>query len=178
MDNTKELEEDIFNSSSYKHLFENMLDGFAYCRMLFDEQGDPTDFIYLKVNPAFEKLTGLTSVVDKRVTEVIPNIKKTNPELFTIYGRVATTGKSEQFKISVKSLSLDLFVTAYSDKKGFFVAVFENLTDRDRIQNELNKKIADLDQFNNITVDRELKMVELKKEIKELKSKPKIDRNI
>ena len=42
----------------YRSLFENMLNGFAYCKMLFDD-GRPQDFIYLEVNSAFEKLTGL-----------------------------------------------------------------------------------------------------------------------
>jgi len=37
----------------YRSLFENMLDGFAYCKMLFDDEGRPTDFVYLDVNSAF-----------------------------------------------------------------------------------------------------------------------------
>ena len=55
----------------YRSLFENMLEGFAYCGMLFDERGHPIDFVYLDVNGAFEKLTGLANVVGKRFTEVI-----------------------------------------------------------------------------------------------------------
>ena len=57
----------------YRSLFENMLHGFAYCRMLFKDNR-PQDFIYLDVNIAFEKLTGLKNVVGKRVTEVMPGI--------------------------------------------------------------------------------------------------------
>ena len=62
----------------YRSLFENMLNGFAYCRMLFD-QGRPQDFIYLDVNNAFETLTGLKNVVGKRVSEVIPGIRESDP---------------------------------------------------------------------------------------------------
>ncbi len=43
----------------YRSLFHNMLNGYAYCRMLFEED-EPKDFIYLNVNRAFETLTGLT----------------------------------------------------------------------------------------------------------------------
>ena len=57
----------------YRHLFENMLNGFAYCKMLF-EQNQPQDFIYLKVNGTFEQLTGLKNVVGKKVSEVLPGI--------------------------------------------------------------------------------------------------------
>ncbi|GAI75841.1 unnamed protein product, partial [marine sediment metagenome] len=42
----------------YRFLFENMLNGFAYYKMLLDENNRPTDFVYLEVNDAFERLTG------------------------------------------------------------------------------------------------------------------------
>jgi len=90
----------------YRSLFENMLEGFAYCEMLFDDCGRPIDFVYLAVNSTFGKLTGLENVVGKRVTEVIPGIKESEPELFERYGRVALTGKPERFEIEVKALGI------------------------------------------------------------------------
>ena len=48
----------------YRSLFRNMLDGFAYCRMIFEKER-PVDFTYLIVNNAFEKLTGLKNVTGK-----------------------------------------------------------------------------------------------------------------
>jgi PAS domain-containing protein len=63
------------SESRYRALFENMLEGFAHCEMLFDDCGRPTDFVYLDVNCAFGKLTGLTNVVGKKFTEVIPGEK-------------------------------------------------------------------------------------------------------
>ena len=74
----------------YRSLFDNMMNGYAYCRMLFEE-GEPQDFIYLNVNRAFETLTGLRNVTGKKVSEVIPGIRKSDPELIQIYGRVAFT---------------------------------------------------------------------------------------
>ncbi len=47
---------------SYRSLFENMLNGFAYCRMLFQDDR-PVDFEYVSVNEAFENLTGLRNVI-------------------------------------------------------------------------------------------------------------------
>ncbi len=55
----------------YRSLFDNMLNGFAYCKMLF-RQDRPKEFIYLDVNSAFKTLTGLKDVVGKKVSEVIP----------------------------------------------------------------------------------------------------------
>src|SRR3972149_488259 len=107
----------------YRSLFENMLNGYAYCRMYFD-QGHPQDFIYLDVNSAFESLTGLKNVVGKKVSEVIPGIRESHPELFEIYGRVALTGKPEKFEMYVEALKMWFAVSVYSPEKEHFVARF------------------------------------------------------
>lgn len=54
-----ELKRDLHEiEESYRGLFDHMINGFAYCRMRFEE-GRPADWIYLKVNRAFEELTRL-----------------------------------------------------------------------------------------------------------------------
>ena len=120
----------------YRSLFENMLEGFAYCRMLF-EDNKPQDFIYLEVNTAFEQLTGLKNIVGKKVTEVIPGIREADPELFEIYGRVALTGKPERFEMHVKALSAWFSVSVYSTEKEYFVAVFDVITERKKLEEQL-----------------------------------------
>ena len=116
----------------YRSLFENMSDGFAYCKILLDEKNCPTDFVYLEVNDAFKRLTGLRrkNVVGKKVTEAIPGIKESHPELFDIYGKVALTGKETEFEIYFEPLQIWLSISVYSPKKGYFVAVFQNITER------------------------------------------------
>ena len=115
----------------YRSLFDNMLEGYAYCRMLYEDNW-PQDIIYLAVNGAFERLTGLKNVVGRKITEVIPGIKETNPELFEIYGRVVATGKPERFETYSESFGGWLYVSVYSNEKGFFVAVFDNITEHKR----------------------------------------------
>ena len=123
----------------YRSLFEHMLDGCAYCQMLYDEQGGPDDFVYLAVNEAFGRLTGLKNVVGKRATEVIPRIKELNPELFEIYGRVASTNKPERFEIDFKPLGLYLSVSAYCPEPGHFVAVFDDISERKQAELRLRQ---------------------------------------
>nr|MDA8121055.1 ATP-binding protein [Deltaproteobacteria bacterium] len=122
----------------YRSLFENMLEGYAYCEMVL-ENGEYRDFLYLDVNPAFERLTGLTGVVGKRVTEVIPGIRESNPELFDIYGRVAFSGNPERIEIYVGALKIWFSVSVYSPRKGFFVAVFDNITERRKLEEQLRQ---------------------------------------
>ena len=133
----KQAEEKLWESEErYRSLFENMLEGFAYCKMFF-EDGKPQDFIYLDVNSAFEKLTGLKNVVGKRVTEVIPGIREADPDLFDIYARVSLTGKPEKFEMFIKSLKMWLSISVYSPEKEFFVAVFDDITDHKKAEEAL-----------------------------------------
>jgi PAS domain-containing protein len=73
----QELENQIadlqkLDEEKYHSLFNNMVEGFARCQMLY-ENNQSIDFIYLEVNHAFEKLTGLKNVVGKRISEILVN---------------------------------------------------------------------------------------------------------
>jgi len=124
------------SEATYHSLFDNMLNGIAYCRILF-ENGRPRDFVYLSVNHAFETQTGLKNVVGRKVTEVIPGIREADPGLFETYGRVAMTGQPEQFEIFVQALQLWFSISVYSPKREYFVAVFDVITERKRADQEL-----------------------------------------
>jgi PAS domain S-box-containing protein len=121
----------------YRSLFENMREGFAYFRMIFAEDR-PQDLVYLDVNKAFIKLTGLEGVVGRKISDVIPGIKESNPDLLEIYGRVTLTGKSEQFEEYFEPLKSWLSISVYSPAKGYGVAVFNNITER-KLAEEMTK---------------------------------------
>lgn len=146
-----------------RSLFQNMLEGFAYCRMIYDENGRPADFVYLEVNSAFGQLTGLTDVTGKKVTEVIPGIREASPRLFETYGRVAAGGEPEKFEINFTPIEKWLYVSVFSPQKDFFVAVFDDITERKLMEDSLrltNKKLNLLsgitrhDILNQLTVLR------------------------
>ena len=126
------------SETQYRSLFDNMLEGFAYCRMIFDD-GRPLDFVYLDVNAAFERLTGLKDVIGKKVTEVIPGIRESNRELLEAYGRVALTGNPEKLEAYVEPLGIWFSVSVYSPEKGHFIAVFDNITERKRAEQALQE---------------------------------------
>ena len=126
----KRAEETLRESEQrFRSLFDNMLEGFAYCKMLFDH-GEPQDFVYLGINKAFEELTGLKDVIGKKVSEVTPGIKESNPEMFEVYGRVALTGKMERLETYLEPLGIWLSIAVYSSEKQYFIAVFANTTGR------------------------------------------------
>jgi PAS domain S-box-containing protein len=139
------------SEKKYRSLFDNMLDGFAFCKMVFDQERKPIDFVYLEINEAFERITGLKRevVVGKKVTEAIPGIREANPELFNIYGRVALTCKEERFEIFFKPLGLWLYISVYCPQKGYFSAVFEDITERKKTEESLRKLNRHLRAISN-----------------------------
>jgi two-component system cell cycle sensor histidine kinase/response regulator CckA len=124
------------NEARYRSLFENMLNGFAHCRMVFEE-GQPKDFVYLAVNRAFESMTGLKDVAGKSVSTVVPGIREADPQLFELYGRVAKTGAPEKCEIRVTALQQWFDIAVYSPAPGEFVTVFDVITTRKKVEEGL-----------------------------------------
>ena len=123
--------EDILRESEehYRSLFDNLLNGCEYCKILF-EHDKPVDIIYIAVNKAHESLTGLIDVVGKRITEVIPGILKSDPELLTIYGRVALNGIPESFEFYLQALNMWFSFSVFSPETGYIISTFDVITNR------------------------------------------------
>ena len=115
--------------STFSAILENMLNGVAYCRMLY-EDGRPVDFIYLYTNRAFHTQTGIGPVKGKRISEVIPGICESDPQLIDTYGRVASGGAPERFETFVEGLQQWFDVSVFSPTHEYFVAAFDVITER------------------------------------------------
>ncbi len=125
--------------AKYRALFDNMLDGFAYHRIITNEQGDPVDYVFLEVNPAFEEMTGLkrSEILGRRVSEVLPQVKEDSRDWVGTYGQVALKGGQHRFEDYSKDLDKWYSVAAYCPRHGYFVVVIEDITKRKRAESEL-----------------------------------------
>ena len=149
----RRMETDIRDSERRFHsLFDNMNEGLAFCRMVYTD-GVPDDFVYLDVNAAFGQQTGLSDVTGKRVSEVIPGIRESDRKLIDIYGEVAGTGIARRFEFYVETLQQWFDVSAYSPEKGYFVSVFDVVTERKRTE-EAGQVMIDMLKLLNTAVDK------------------------
>ncbi len=116
----KELE---LSRKKYRMLFNSLAFGFAYHKIITDDAGAPTDYEFITVNQAFEKLTGLKEedVIGKTVKQALPD---TEDFWIETYGRVALEGKTFEFEHYSEALGKHFKVSSYSPERGYFAAVF------------------------------------------------------
>ncbi|MBI5509510.1 MAG: GAF domain-containing protein [Deltaproteobacteria bacterium] len=133
----------------YRALFENANMGIAHCRMVYE--GDrPVDFVYLEVNAALERLTGLKNTAGRRVSEVVPGIHESDPAMLQRYDRVVRTGRPERFEVYRKALGQWLDISVYSPTPEHFVAVFDNITSRKQTEGNLVKFTERLERMTGV----------------------------
>lgn len=123
----------------YRTLFESMDEGFCTIKMIFDQNDQPVDYIFLETNPAFERQCGLYNVQGKRMRELIPHHEN---HWFEIYGSVAQTGTPIRFENSAEALQRWYDVYAYRvglpDERKVAV-LFKNITERKLAEDALRQ---------------------------------------
>ncbi len=141
-------------------LFANMINAFAYHKIVTNKEGKPIDYVFLEVNDAFVKNTGIKKedVIGKRVTEVLPGIENDPADLIGTYGHVALDFQSIRFDTFFPPLDRWYTISAYSPKQGYFITIFEDITEKKRSElelrdyaDELKRSNDELNQFANIT---------------------------
>src|SRR5699024_7695705 len=113
-------------------LFDSIDEGFCILEMIFDEAGAPVDYRYVETNAAFQRQTGLSDAVGKRMRELAPD---TEERLFEILGRVARTREPMGFETA--SRTLGRYFEAYAFRigaleEGQVALLFRDITERKR----------------------------------------------
>lgn len=142
------------SEETYSSLFENLMDSVAHCRIIY-ENGKPVDLEYLKVNPAFETVTGLKGVVGKKISEVIPGYIQNNPESIEVFGGVARSGVARRWEHYLAELDIWFSFSIYSPKKDEIVIVTNNVTQSkkaEQIQKQLNRALRLLSQCSTLII--------------------------
>ncbi|MEJ7902201.1 MAG: PAS domain S-box protein, partial [Thermomicrobiales bacterium] len=130
----------------YRTLFESIDQGFCTIEMLFDGRGQPVDYRFLEVNPAFTRNSGLDEAVGKPMRKLRPAHEQ---YWFDIYGRVAQTGVAERFEEHAHELERWFNVYAYrvgAPGQRRVAVLFEDITERKRAEAAVQESRAELER--------------------------------
>ena len=116
----------------YKRIIDESPFGYAYHKIICDESGNPVDYTFLEVNEAFEHFTGFRAedVVNRRATEIFPELKTGPIDWVKIYGEVDLTVKPCEFDAYSKLLKQWYSISAFSPEPGYFVTMRQNISNR------------------------------------------------
>ncbi|MDO8988175.1 MAG: PAS domain S-box protein [Sideroxyarcus sp.] len=120
----------------YRTLFENMPDGIAYLKGVFDH-GTLQDYIFVDVNDQFVRLSGITDAAGMSFGEFVPGILTDIPEFLELGRRIASRGGEANFETIIAALNKWFSISIFSPIQGYFVVVFKDITDIRRAEQEL-----------------------------------------
>ncbi|TKB25226.1 PAS domain S-box protein [Desulfopila sp. IMCC35006] len=125
---------------NYKALFEQMPDGYAIYEILRNDHGWPVDYRFLSINPAYEKITGLTAgdLIGKTLREVFFS----NADYWIErYSEITLTAQPVTFESFLADVDKYVEVTAYTIFDNQFACIFEEITLRKKAEEE--KRVSD-----------------------------------
>ena len=140
------------SEQKYGLLFNEMPSAFASHEIILDPSGNPVDYRFLSVNPAFEALTGINAhdILGKTVLEAMPEI-----ETFWIkrYGQVALDRKVVHFESFSGAIGKYFEVHAFSPEEGKFATIFTDITERKQTETILQQKNKYLTALQQTAMD-------------------------
>ncbi len=107
----------------------HMIDGYALHEVICDAVGRPVDYRFLKINPAFERLTGFAAdrVIGRTLLDVMP---QTEPVWLERFGNVALTGQELHCEDYAREIGRYFEIKAYRPQPGRIACVFVDITER------------------------------------------------
>ena len=130
----------------YQTLFSSISEAFAIHEIILDDDGEPVDYTFLDVNPAFTLMTGLEKkdVLGKTVKQVLP---ATESQWIKIYGDVALNQEPAFFCSYAKDFDAFFQVYVFSPQRLKFVTIFDEITkvvenDRKLLESERRFNLA------------------------------------
>lgn len=137
--NRKKAEEQMAKSEKlYSNLFENMQQGFAYCKAIVSN-GKAYDFTYLSVNKEYERILGLKNISGKKNSESFPGSLESDRVYVEILNEVALQGKTVKFDTYLMPVDKWLSVFLYNAGEENFVLLIDEITDRKKADDEIKE---------------------------------------
>lgn len=157
----------------YKRLIEESHIGYAYLKIIRNNDGNPFDYEFVEVNAVYKELSGLagTDIVGKSATEVILDINDSEIGGAERFGDIRAYGGTKEYEQFSEKLNRWVRVKLFSSEKNYFTAQLidithekcqfaelENTKTECEYQNELVKMLLDTMPSAVFSVDNRCKI--------------------
>jgi len=126
------------SENKYRQLFSTMQTGFALHEIICDDENKPTDYVFLEINPTYEKMIGFKAenIVGKTVREILPQVESYWIET---YSQVALTGKPAKIERYSQEIGRYFDIVAYCPQHGQFAAIITDITEKKQLEDQLRQ---------------------------------------
>ncbi|ABR54055.1 putative PAS/PAC sensor protein [Methanococcus vannielii SB] len=167
----KEMEKAVKeNETKFKSIIQSSPNGFYLYRLIGDE------LIFTCANPAADKILALDhdELVEKTIEEAFPGLKDTFvPELYKKIAKKELGNQTFQISYYVNDILRYFDVRAFQTLENSIAVSFVDVTEKKLAEESLKKRNEELERFERVVIERELKMIELKEKISKLEKKLK-----
>jgi PAS domain S-box-containing protein len=123
----RDITEVVEKGNELEMIINNMSRSFALHEMIFDENGVPVDYVYIRINDAFVNTTGLDySIIGKKATEVLGDDAS---EWIKIYSQLFIKDKPLHFEKYVDIFNSWYLLDIYKQNSIRFVSIFEDISE-------------------------------------------------
>lgn len=114
----------------YKNLMNHAPFGYAYHKIVLDNEGIPCDYKFLEINDSFEKLTGLNreKIINKKCSEIFPNNLIIEADKIKLYGKIALECGKVEYEQFFDNLNAWFRIQVYSQQNNYFCTIFIDIT--------------------------------------------------
>jgi two-component sensor histidine kinase/PAS domain-containing protein len=130
------------NEERFRLLFENMAEGVALHRLIYDKTGKTIDYRILNANHSYEKHTGI-SVEQARGFLASELYGTTNPPYLEEYTRVAHSGEPLSFQTYFPPLEKHFFISVIPHGRGQFATIFMDITERKKAEEKIKASLQE-----------------------------------
>jgi len=117
------------SEAKYRKLYTSMREGVALHEVIYDDDGNATDYRVLDINPAFEEITRVKR--HEAIGAMASTLYAMNPPpYFDTYRAVAESGNATTFEVYFAPMKKHLSISVFSPGKGLFGTVFSDITAR------------------------------------------------
>lgn len=139
---SKLLEAKIISENKYQSLFKNLYEGYIYCKVIYNNDNEPVDYLFIEANETFENTIKIKkeNIINKKLSEVIISDRKTNEKLLELFNKSIKNNKKITNKLYFdypvnKWFTLNIYIP----QRNYIVALFQDTTEQINMEKQLKQ---------------------------------------